>query len=72
MKATFIFSLPEEQEEYEITRQASSMHCALWKLSQDIRSKLKYAELSEEEHKLWEEFRTMFYDALNEYDVDIG
>jgi hypothetical protein len=39
---------------------------SLWEISQAIRSKLKYGELTEEEEKVWEEVRTMFYEKLED------
>jgi len=36
MKATLEFNLPEEQEEYEITRQAGNMHAAFWTIGNDL------------------------------------
>lgn len=36
MKAILEFNLPEEQEEYEITRQAGNMHAAFWTIGNDL------------------------------------
>ena len=36
MKAILEFSLPEEQEEYEITRQAGKMHSAFWTIGNEV------------------------------------
>jgi hypothetical protein len=36
VKATLEFNLPEEQEEYEITRQAYKMHSAFWTIGNEV------------------------------------
>lgn len=36
MKATLEFNLPEEQEEYEINKQAYKMHAALWNVGTEV------------------------------------
>ncbi len=36
MKAILEFNLPEEQEEYEITRQAGKMHSAFWTIGNEV------------------------------------
>ena len=36
MKAILEFNLPEEQEEYEINKQAFKMHAAFWTIGNDL------------------------------------
>lgn len=36
MKATIEFNLPEEQEEWEISKQAFKMHAAFWTIGNDV------------------------------------
>ena len=36
MKATIEFNLPEEQEEWEISKQAFKMHAAFWDIGNDV------------------------------------
>lgn len=71
MKAMFKFNLPEENEEYKQYMQAPNMHLALWEFSQFLRSKLKYEELTDEEHRIYEEIRQKFYECLEEESVDL-
>ena len=44
MKATLEFTLPEENEEYEIAANASKMYCALSDFKAYLRNKCKYEE----------------------------
>ena len=84
-RATFSFKLPEEQDEYNITRQAGAMHSAIWELQHGkLRSMCKYgideAELkvilkgcknrSEVVSATVEYVREYIFSVLNENNID--
>jgi hypothetical protein len=69
-KAILRFNLPDEEEEWRMTLNARKYYLALWDLSQKLRSKLKYEELTEEEYKIYDQVRDMFWECLRENDVD--
>lgn len=71
MKAILEFNLPEDQEQYSTCWNASDMKLALWDIGNLLRNKTKYAELSPEEDKVWNEVRDEFYKILNEYSLEI-
>ena len=49
------------------------MHLALWDISQELRSKVKYApdDMDENARNAYEEMREYFYRKLNEYNIDL-
>ena len=56
MKAILEFSLPEDNQEFELHTKASKMYCTLWEFDQWLRSEIKYKdqELDEVRDKLRE------------------
>lgn len=42
MKATLVFELPNDRNEYEMANRAGSMYSALWDIQQKMRSLDKY------------------------------
>ena len=44
----------------------TNYYCALWDLSQHLRDKLKYAELTDCQHDVYEELEKRFYDILED------
>jgi hypothetical protein len=68
MKAQFEFSLPEDQEAYEIHSQALAMHAALWDFQNWLRSICKYGDPKSYDV---EQVREKFFDILQENDVSI-
>jgi hypothetical protein len=73
MKATIEFNLPEDQEEYDMTNNASKMYLALWDIRQLFRSKLKYNSdgLNDEQLEQWEAMRGEFFDILDNNDLKL-
>ena len=71
MKAILEFDLNDEFDikSHKQVVKAQDMAISLWEMSQAIRSKLKYGELTEEEEKIWEEVRTMFYEKLEDNNI---
>lgn len=66
MKATLTFTLPEENEEFEIASKAQRTKGALDEFDHYLRSKLKYEELSEEQHDVYEAVRAKLWELMNE------
>jgi len=73
MKGIIKFDLndPDDKREHTLMIKASDMHSTLWDLSQEIRNKLKYVELSDEEEKVWEEVSEIFYNTLNSHTINL-
>jgi hypothetical protein len=71
MKAKLTFNLPEDKYEWENAMRADAMFCALWDLSQELRTLWKYEELSEEEWNMVERIRDKFYEILSEHNINL-
>ena len=71
MKAKLTFNLPEDKHEWENAIRADAMFCALWDLSQELRTLWKYEELSEDEWNMVERIRDKFYEILDENQIKL-
>lgn len=71
MKAKLTFDLPEDKYEWENAMRADAMFCALWDLSQELRTLWKYEELSEEEWNMVERIRDKFYEILSDHNINL-
>jgi|DEB0MinimDraft_10_1074344.scaffolds.fasta_scaffold267205_2 hypothetical protein len=75
MEAILKFDLndPDDKREHERMLKSMDMHLALWDISQELRSKVKYApdSMSEDEYKAWEQAQEMFYRIINEYTINL-
>lgn len=75
MEAILKFDLndPDDKREHERMLKSLDMHLALWDISQELRSKVKYASdsMSEDEYKSWEQAQEMFYRIINEYTINL-
>ena len=71
MKARLTFDLPQDKYEWENAMRADAMFCALWDLSQELRTLWKYEELSEEEWNMVERIRDKFYEILQEHNINL-
>jgi hypothetical protein len=73
MKAKLIFNLPEENHEWKNAIDGSSMRSTLWEYDQWLRSKVKYEDLTDEQHQVYQgcrdHLRTLLYE--NNIDIDI-
>ena len=72
MKAQLTFDLLEDKYEWENAIRADAMFCALWDLSQELRTLWKYEELSEEEWNMVERIRDKFYQILQEHNINLN
>ena len=68
-KVILEFSLPEENHDFEVASRAQTILSVLDDLRKEIRNKLKYEELSEQEHVAWQKINDVFYELINEYDL---
>jgi len=71
MKAKITFNLPEDKHEWENAMRADAMFCALWDVSQELRTLWKYEELSDDEWKMVERIRDKFYEILSEHNINL-
>lgn len=73
MKVVIEFDLSNEGDStmYEIYSSAKKMHYCLWQLENELRGKVKHAELTDEQYKVWEEAREMFYKKINANNIDL-
>ena len=64
MKAIIEFSLPEEQEEYEIFNNARNYYAQLWDIDQYCRSVIKYdVDNDKSVNEVAEKIRSMLHDV---------
>jgi len=70
-KAIFEFSLPEEQDEYDVMNQAPKVQRFLWEFSQQLRSWQKYGHQFTDAGDAVNKIREEFYTLLNYYEVNI-
>jgi predicted nucleotidyltransferase len=71
MKATLEFNLPEDQADFDLAIQGGNMYCALWDISQELRTLYKYEELDEKEWAMVERIRDKFYEILDENQIKL-
>lgn len=66
MKAIFKFSLPEEQEEYNIFKQGLDTHNIIWEFRNFLRNREKHVDLSDEAYKELEIISEHFWQILDD------
>lgn len=71
MRGALTFKLPEEQEDFLIAQNGIKYKIALQDLDNWLRSKLKYAEMSDQEHEIYNSCRSKLHEFLNNQDVSI-
>jgi hypothetical protein len=75
MEAILKFDLndPDDKREHQRMLKSIDMQMALWDISQELRSKVKYPpdSMSEDEYKAWEQAQEMFYRIINEYTINL-
>jgi len=64
--ATLTFSLPEEQEEFDYAVKGSDWRIVVEDMSNWLRSKLKYEQLTPEQDAAYEEARKHLFTILEE------
>lgn len=68
-RAILTFSLPEEQEEFELAQSAGKLHTVLWELDQYLRSEIKYKEHKGPHLRCLEELREKLHGLMAENGV---
>ena len=71
MIATLEFDAEEERGEFEDAVNGYKYKLALWDISQVIRNKLKYGDLTDEQDKAWESISESFWNVITEYNFTI-
>lgn len=66
--ATLIYSLPEEQEDFDLARSAGKMLCAIEDFGRELRSRWKHGDVQE---TTWEEVRELWFSCLQDNQVDL-
>lgn len=73
MKATLEFNLPDDNEEFKNAVNGTTWSCAVWEYDQYLRTQIKYNEnLSDDEHKAFEEAREKLYEIMNQNNLSIN
>ncbi len=73
MKAKLTFNLPDDKHEWENAIRANDMYCALWDLSQELRTMWKYKEYkTDEEYAIVDSIRDKFYEILSEHNINLN
>jgi hypothetical protein len=72
MKATLEFTLPEEQEEYQICNRFMDWALALQEMDNWFRNRLKYGDDFKGGREELEMARQAFFDILEERDLNLG
>ncbi len=68
MEAILKFSLPDEEWEFKRAVGGSNLHCAITEFQNRMRSFLKHNDEATDAHQ---EFYDLFWEVLNEYNVDL-
>ncbi len=71
MKATLVFSLPEENHEFANATQGAKMRSVLWELDQWLRTKLKFGELSDGQYDAYKATRDQLRELLQDENIDL-
>ncbi len=71
MKAILSFSIPQEQEEFELAQKGGKYKAVLEDLDNWLRSKLKYEDLPEQEDKTLNSVRNKLHELLNEEEISL-
>lgn len=66
MRAKLIFDLPEETDSFNNAVSANDMAICIYEFDQFLRDKIKYADLSDEQYKVYESIREEFRNKLFE------
>lgn len=71
MKAKLEFNLPEEQVEFNLAINGSSWSHVVWKVSEELRRRIKYdPNVTEEQTNIYQEVRDMIQGFMDEQNID--
>ena len=71
MKAIIEFNLPEEQAEHYCAIKGADMLNVLWELKAELRSILKYGEITSEQYEIVDKIQNFLLSSLNDNDVNL-
>lgn len=71
MKARLEFDLPEEIHDFENATQGGKLRSVLWEFDQWLRAKVKYEDLTDEQHQVYQGCRDHLRTLLYEENLDI-
>jgi hypothetical protein len=71
MKAVLEFDLPEENHAFYMAVNASGMHSVLHDYDQWLRSKIKYEDLNDDKHQVFQACRDQLRTLLYEENIDL-
>lgn len=71
MKAIIEFNLPEEQAEHYCAIKGADMLNVLWELKTELRSMLKYGELTDQQYEIVDKIQDFLFSSLNDNDVNL-
>jgi hypothetical protein len=71
MRGILEFNLPEEEPEFKLAQNGVFYSIILNDLSNHLRAKLKYEQLTEKEYEIYESIRTKLYELASEYGVEV-
>jgi hypothetical protein len=71
MKATLEFTLPEDQNDYEVAIQAQRVQAFLYDFSQQLRSWYKYHHDFKDADDALSQIRDEFYKLSNEHSINL-
>lgn len=64
-RATLSFKLPEEQEEFDLAVSGSKLSCNVNEFANWLRSEMKYKELTDVQHEIYEAVREKLWECLD-------
>lgn len=71
MKGKLIFNLPEEREEFELASNAVKYSIVLSDIDNFLRSKIKHADLTDEQYDVYETVRTQLWEYINNEGIQL-
>ena len=71
MKAILEFNLPEDKQEFDFATQGSDWWNVCWTLDQELRSKMKYGNLSQNDYEIYEKIREELRGFIEEQGLDL-
>ena len=71
MKAILKFEIPEEREEFELACNAVKYSIVLSDIDNYLRGKLKHAELTDEQYKVYEDVRVQLWEYIQSEGIQL-
>lgn len=71
MKAILEFNLPEDKSDFNLAVKGSDWWYVCWKLDQELRSKMKYGNLSQNDYEIYERIREELRGLIAQSGLDL-